>query len=273
MVTIIVLLSKWKYLLDRHTWDLPPQYFRPAKILSTVDFVSFSLASTFVRLSFLAFYRRLIAHTKTQSYKCIIYITVFVTTGLAVAYILALLFQCRLVWHTNPTKYVFVPCTKSNRPVKAAYDFNPTSFYPDYPYHCTNREMILFTGSLLSTILDFWIMLIPIPLAWQLNLPLKQRLGVLGMFLLGLLICTCGAVKTHYLYSLFSTYDEIWAAAPIWILSALELHVGILCFSAPTVRIVVREHIKCSHEWFHRKYLRTDSLTSLFPLETPESYV
>lgn len=116
-------------------------------------------------------------------------------------------------------------------------------------------------------------MLIPIPLAWQLNLPLKQRLGVLGMFLLGLLICTCGAVKTHYLYSLFSTYDEIWAAAPIWILSALELHVGILRFSAPTVRIVVREHIKCSHEWFHRKYLRTDSLTSLFPLETPESYV
>ena len=97
VVTIIVLLSKWKYLIDRHTWDLPPQYFKPAKIISTVDFVFFSLASTFVRLSFLAFYRRLIAHTKTRLYKCIIYVTMFVTSGLAVAYIFALLFRCRFV--------------------------------------------------------------------------------------------------------------------------------------------------------------------------------
>ncbi|KAE8135958.1 hypothetical protein BDV38DRAFT_272437 [Aspergillus pseudotamarii] len=229
VVTIIVLLSKWKYLIDRHTWNLPPQYFRPANIMTTVDFVFFALASTFVRLSFLAFYRRLVTHTKAQFYKCTIYFTMFVTSGLAVACIFALVFRCS--------------------PVKAAYDFNPPSFYPDYPYHCTNREMILFTGSLIATILDFWIMLIPIPLAWQLDLPLKQRLGVLGMFLLGLLICTCGAVKTRYLYILFSTYDEIWVSTPIWILSALELHVGILCFSAPSIRIVVREHIKRFHDY------------------------
>ncbi|KAF7621031.1 hypothetical protein F9C07_2282836 [Aspergillus flavus] len=253
VVTIIVLLSKWKYLIDRHTWDLPPQYFRPAKILVTVDFVFFFLASTFVRLSFLAFYRRLVAHTKTRLYQCTIYVTMFVTAVLAVAYISALLFRCS--------------------PVKAAYDFNPPTFYPDYPYHCTNREMILFTGSLLSTILDFWIMLIPIPLAWQLDLPLKQRLGVLGMFLLGLLICTCGAIKTRYLYTLFSTYDEVWVSTPIWILSALELHIGILCSSAPTIRVVVREHKRCFQEWRYRRYATTGSLTILVSPETAGSYV
>lgn len=99
MVTIIVLLSKWKYLLDRHAWDLPPQNFRPAKVLSNVDFVFFSLASTFVRLSFLAFYLRLVAQAKTMLYKCIIYVTIFVTAGLAVSYIFALLFRCRFVCH------------------------------------------------------------------------------------------------------------------------------------------------------------------------------
>lgn len=173
----------------------------------------------------------------------------------------------------DPTKDAFVPCTKCHRPVKASYDFNPPTFYPDYPYHCTNREMILFTGSLVATILDFLIMLIPIPLAWQLDLPLKQRLGVLGMFLLGLLICACGAIKTRYLYTLFVTYDEIWVATPIWILSALELHVGILCSSAPAGRIVVREHIRRFQEWFHRRHPRSDSLASLVPLETSTSYV
>jgi hypothetical protein len=155
-----------------------------------------------------------------------------------------------------------VPVLNLNSPVKAAYDFNPPSFYPGYPYHCTNRERILFSGSLFSTILDFWIMLIPIPLAWQLDLPLKQRFGVLGMFLLGLLICTCGAVKTSYIYTLFSTYDEIWVATPIWILSALELHVGILCSSAPTIRMVVQENIRRVRDWFHSRYPKTDNMVS-----------
>ncbi|OJJ62486.1 hypothetical protein ASPSYDRAFT_196211 [Aspergillus sydowii CBS 593.65] len=253
VVTIVVLLSKWKYLLDRHTWDVPPQYSRSGNILSTIDFVCFCLASTLVRLSFLAFYRRLVAHTKSRFYKNVIYVTMFVTAGLAVAYIFALLFRCS--------------------PAKASYDFNPPSFRPDYPYHCANREMILFTGSLLSTILDFLIMLIPIPLAWQLDLPLKQRLGVLGMLLLGLLICACGAIKTRYLYVLFVTYDDAWVATPIWILSALELHVGILCSSAPAVRMVVREHIRRFNEWFYRRYPRTDSMASLIPLGTSSSYV
>lgn len=97
VVTIVVLLSKWKYLLDRHTWDVPPQYSRSGNILSTIDFVCFCLASTLVRLSFLAFYRRLVAHTKSRFYKNVIYVTMFVTAGLAVAYIFALLFRCRLV--------------------------------------------------------------------------------------------------------------------------------------------------------------------------------
>lgn len=118
-------------------------------------------------------------------------------------------------------------------------------------------------------------MLVPIPLAWQLDLPLKQRLGALGMFLLGLLICACGAVKTSYLYTLFSTYDEIWLATPIWILSALELHIGILCSSAPTIRMVVREQIKRFHEWSYSRgysYARTDSLSNSIRLRKSGSY-
>lgn len=118
-------------------------------------------------------------------------------------------------------------------------------------------------------------MLVPIPLAWQLDLPLNQRLGALGMFLLGLLICACGAVKTNYLYTLFSTYDEIWVATPIWILSALELHIGILCSSAPTIRIVAREQIKRFHGWLYTRrynYARTVSFSGSGPFETSGSY-
>lgn len=54
------------------------------------------------------------------------------------------------------------------------------------------------------TILDLLVVVIPGPLSWKLNQPLRVRIGVLGMFLLGLLICVCGALKIKFII-FFST--------------------------------------------------------------------
>lgn len=88
--------------------------------------------------------------------------------------------------------------------------------------------MLLFTGSVIATILDFWMMLLPLPIAWDVDLPMKARIGILGMFLLGLLICVCVVLKSICIHTLLHTHDESWVARPIWILSALELDVRIL---------------------------------------------
>ncbi|KAL4985929.1 hypothetical protein BDW68DRAFT_164294 [Aspergillus falconensis] len=98
------------------------------------------------------------------------------------------------------------------------------------------------------TMLDHWVMLLPRPIVWQHNLPTKTRIGVLGVFLLGLLICVCGAFKTIYVSRLFHTYDESWVACPIWILSALELDVGIICSCAPSLSVLARECLKRRHK-------------------------
>ncbi|KAF7622594.1 hypothetical protein F9C07_2224025 [Aspergillus flavus] len=227
-VTIAVLLSKWEYLLDRHVWDLPPKMYRPSNVLATITFVLFCSASTLVRVSFLVFYRRLIQHLHWRLYIRVIHATILFAIGLYIAYILGLVFRCS--------------------PFKAAYDFNPPSFRPSYPHHCASREVLIFSGSTVMTILDFWVMLLPGPIVWQLNLPTKRRIGVLGMFLLGMLICVCGALKSNYIFGLFHTYDEPWVACPIWILSALELHIGILCSSVPSLRVVAREGLRKRHE-------------------------
>jgi hypothetical protein len=96
-VTIAVLLSKWEYLLDRHVWDLPPKMYRPSNVLATITFVLFCLASTLVRVSFLAFYRRLIQHQHRKFYIRVIYATIFFAVGLSIAYIFGLIFRCRFV--------------------------------------------------------------------------------------------------------------------------------------------------------------------------------
>jgi hypothetical protein len=157
-------------------------------------------------------------------------------------------------------------------PVKAAYDFDPPLFHPAYPYRCGNREMILFSGSAITTVLDFWVMLLPGPIVWKLNMPMKARIGVLGMFLLGLLICTCGLLKSRYIYTLFHTYDESWVACPIWILSAIELDVGIICSCAPGVRVVAREYLRQMYETPSQRQQRNESSSSLANLKGSTSH-
>jgi hypothetical protein len=130
--------------------------------------------------------------------------------------------------------------------------------------------MLLFTGSVITTILDFWVVLVPMLIAWNLSLPIKERIGVLAMFLLGLFICACGALRTRYTYTLFHTYDESWVEYPIWILSALELDVGILCSCAPALRIVVRECLKRYRERVGGWKQRNESLSSLTHLKEKE---
>lgn len=123
------------------------------------------------------------------------------------------------------------------------------------------------------TILDLLVVVIPGPLSWKLNQPLRVRIGVLGMFLLGLLICVCGALKTKFIHILFNTYDEPWVSCPIWILSAVELHVGILCSSAPAIRIVAREYRQLYRGWVHNKAQRNESTTNLTYFESSASHV
>jgi hypothetical protein len=114
-------------------------------------------------------------------------------------------------------------------------------------------------------------MLIPVPLAWQLHLPIRIRLGVLGMFLIGLSICICGALKTHYVRAaLLHSYDETWSAGPIWILSALELDVGIICSCAPALRVIVREHRRLREDLRPGQYLNESSID--LPHVDPQSF-
>lgn len=156
--------------------------------------------------------------------------------------------------------------------MKAAYDFGPPLFQPPYPYRCGNRELVLFSGSVITTILDFWVMILPCPIVWKLNMPRKARVGALGMFLLGLLICICGLLKTRYIYTLFHTYDESWVATPIWILSAVELDVGVICSCAPGLRVVAREYLTQYHETPGRQEHLIASSSSLAHLKKPTSH-
>ena len=56
---------------------------------------------------------------------------------------------------------------------------------PFYGKNCVDRAAVFLSTLVTDLIFDILILVMPIPLVLQLHLPLRDRLGVLGMFLLG----------------------------------------------------------------------------------------
>lgn len=85
--------------------------------------------------------------------------------------------------------------------------------------------------------------MLPIPLAWELRLPLRQRLAVIVTFGLGTAVVVVSALKTKYLVSsVRDSYDEQWDAYPLWICGIIELDVSLICASAPALRPLVARY-------------------------------
>jgi hypothetical protein len=87
-----------------------------------------------------------------------------------------------------------------------------------------------FIVAIINCIADLLITCLPIPLVLQLNIPLKTRLGVLALFCVGFIVLIASALRTYYYYnSNINSYDLTWDAYPLWIASALEVNVGLVC--------------------------------------------
>ena len=54
-----------------------------------------------------------------------------------------------------------------------------------YGNHCVDGLSLWYAMAISDIVIDIIILFLPIPMVLRLQLPLKQRLGVLGMFLLG----------------------------------------------------------------------------------------
>jgi len=54
-----------------------------------------------------------------------------------------------------------------------------------YENHCVDGLALWYSMAITDIIVDFLILLMPIPVVLRLQLPFQQRIGVLAMFLLG----------------------------------------------------------------------------------------
>ncbi|KAJ5422079.1 hypothetical protein N7491_010524 [Penicillium cf. griseofulvum] len=99
--------------------------------------------------------------------------------------------------------------------------------------HCLPDGPVWFTNAGIQTFTDLVIVALPLPLLWKLQLPKKQKCGVLVVFSLGIFIVATSGGRLYELNIMVNggNFTEANAQAAMW--SSLEANISIICICLP----------------------------------------
>ncbi|KAE9379385.1 hypothetical protein N431DRAFT_434387 [Stipitochalara longipes BDJ] len=168
----------------------------------------FTLSTSFAKLSILFFYLRLAV---TRTYRRVIYASIVLIAVWAVVFSCVVILQCH--------------------PVSAYWDPDSTT--------CYSPEAALFIHGLTNTVTDVYIYILPMHMVWNVQLPKRQRVGLLIIFAAGFLVCVAGALRLYYSIITDKSPDTPWEGFYLWTWESIEVNLGIVCASAPCLKSMI----------------------------------
>lgn len=105
--------------------------------------------------------------------------------------------------------------------------------------HCFNIAGFLYSTAALNILSDIAICVLPIPVIQSLQLPRRQRYGLMIVFTLGGFVCVTSILRLHSLYVLSHDTDVTWdvVGAAVW--SCVEFNTAIVCACIPTLKPIL----------------------------------
>ncbi|KAI0454137.1 hypothetical protein F5B21DRAFT_514904 [Xylaria acuta] len=115
---------------------------------------------------------------------------------------------------------------------------------PFYGKKCVDRAGVFLSTLVTDLIFDILILLMPIPVVLRLHLPRKDRLGVLGMFLLGATVVAVSIARLVQLLEVNSqyllyAYDQTYYTSPAFFWANIELAIAVLSACLPTLKPIL----------------------------------
>ncbi|KAH0260536.1 hypothetical protein KCU91_g14569, partial [Aureobasidium melanogenum] len=116
---------------------------------------------------------------------------------------------------------------------------------------CMNFEAKWFSDAAVSIVTDFILLSIPVIFLKGLNLPYRQKAGLIAVFALGGFVCVVSIARLAPLYVIATHADVSKHNGPAAFLSSMEVNVGIICASLPSLRAITLR--TCSRRNTHRQ--------------------
>ncbi|KAM5444808.1 hypothetical protein MferCBS31731_000263 [Microsporum ferrugineum] len=207
------LITAWAALKlgwNRHVYDVPFNQLQLGLKLVIVVEVFFSIGVGFTKLSLLAFTLRIMKGSANKMLENIVIITMAVIGVYTIIFVFFVIFTC------NPIHLYWTLSTK--------------------PQNCIDEGAHLRASGVINTLTDLLVVLLPIPTVMSLKLYARQRFILALLFGTGFIIVISGSIRAFFTYRLSRSYDKTWDAYPLWVAATVEMYLGIIAASMPTLK-------------------------------------
>ncbi|KAF2849169.1 hypothetical protein T440DRAFT_519420 [Plenodomus tracheiphilus IPT5] len=223
-LTISAVLAIRQYGFQWHVWDQTERTMITSREITLAIELNYLVSTTFIKVSILCFYRRITGSLTN--------IFVYSTWGSIIFCSVYGILFCFLIIFT---------CT----PVVGFFHVYDTVWRASNALSCHDEGAIIVACAAISTIQDLVICMLPIFLIWNLKITQRQRFALCGIFGMGLITTICGILRTYYAtYVYYYSYDITWYAYYGWVWTVLEAQLGVICASAPALKVFFQRYFK-----------------------------
>ncbi|KAK4695002.1 hypothetical protein P7C71_g2665, partial [Lecanoromycetidae sp. Uapishka_2] len=173
--------------------------------------ITYKIAVALYKESILFLYLRIFLDPKFR-YMC--YSLIVITGASSIAFVIVTIFQCT--------------------PVAAFWDKTILKSTPGS--HCFDSEAFWFSYALINIFLDVIILLLPIREVLRLQLPWREKAGLVAVFSLGVFVCATSIIRTTTLASSSRSTDVTWGYIPPTVWSVVEANTGTICACLPMLK-------------------------------------
>ncbi|OTB08679.1 hypothetical protein M426DRAFT_18767 [Hypoxylon sp. CI-4A] len=202
-------------ILGIHAWDVPLSHYIEFRKGSLADSVLIRIANTTIKLAFLVFYLRL--------FSPIAYVRWMIWAGIGVLTAICVVFVV----------FDFVAC--SPWPGE-----NGDWLAPSLLDRCDLTVHPITASAFFGIIADFYILFIPLHRIPRLSLSRKKKIGMILIFLTGLLATSAGIINLVIRSDIriFDRSDFTWTVVPVYATNISEICIGLVCHSLPVVSVL-----------------------------------
>ncbi|KAL5345433.1 hypothetical protein ACLOAV_009805 [Pseudogymnoascus australis] len=109
--------------------------------------------------------------------------------------------------------------------------------------HCMNRLQFWFANAGVNIATDIAIFAIPMPLLKALQLPKRQKIGLMFVFGFGAFVCVTSIIRLKSLYEISVSPDTALDGVNAGIWSGIEINVALACASLPAIKPLISKAV------------------------------
>ncbi|KAK5456025.1 hypothetical protein LTS15_005344 [Exophiala xenobiotica] len=116
-----------------------------------------------------------------------------------------------------------------------------TSWTGETTGHCMNLNAFAWAHAIINIVFDIWIIILPVPQLFQLNLGTRKKVHLILMFSIGFFITIVSIVRLTSLVKFANSVNPTYDNVPTAYWSVLEAFVSIICTCLPAIRSLLRK--------------------------------